>query len=222
MKRFIFLSLLFLLFATFAIAQSEIKLKQYFEGKKVVVKIDMPATKDGVRVYPYKEQPLDYSEYGDRLKRNGISIREGESVMITKVKWSKDHVEFQLGGGGYGTFGDDTSPNVYVPKTEKSYREKRLEDDIKKETDPAKKREMKEELEDLKDDREREDARNQADAAEDRELKQQQIAEKALQGGSRFNIYFEKGTKPEAVTPKNIEDALEKFVDFQEPPSNEK
>jgi hypothetical protein len=67
-------------------AQSDGDLKQYFEGRNVTLKLDMPATKDGVNVYPEREQPLNYSEYADRLKRHGISVRRGAMIMITA--WS--------------------------------------------------------------------------------------------------------------------------------------
>lgn len=220
MTRLLSVFLIFFIGSCFVNAQSEAELKEYFEGKTVILKIDMPATKDGVNLHPYKKQAMDYNEYGNRVKRNGIAIRKRDSVMITKVKVSGNHVEFQLGGGGYGTFGDDTSTSVYVPAKEKSKREKQLEEDIKKETDVDKKKRMKEELEDLKDDRESEDSRNQAEAAAASELKRQHIEEKALQGGSRFNIHFEKGTNPGALTPKAIENALEKYVHFSEEPSS--
>jgi len=211
---------IFLIGSCFVNAQSEAKLKEYFEGKTVILKIDMPATKDGVNLHPDKKLAMDYNEYGNRLKRSGIAIRKRDSVMITKVKVSGNHVEFQLGGGGYGTFGDDTSTDIYVSPTEKSKREKRLEDDFKKETDADKKKRMKEESEDLKVEREWEDSRKRAEAETASELKRQHIEEKALQGGSRFNIHFEKGTKADTHTPEEIEKALEKYVDFSEEPSS--
>ena len=81
-------------------AQTEQELKQYFEGRTVSLKIDMPATKDGVNVYPELAQQLDYSEYANRLKRHGASIQRGDEIMITKVKVNDKHIEVQLGGTG--------------------------------------------------------------------------------------------------------------------------
>jgi len=49
---------------------------------------------------------------------------------VTKVKVKDNLIEFQLGGGGYGTFGDDASSHVSVPVAGKSVREKNLERDI--------------------------------------------------------------------------------------------
>lgn len=83
----------------------EDELKRYFEGKRVTLKIDMPATSQGVDIHPERPQRLNYSEYGDHIKGSGTAIRTGESIMITKVKVKDKRIEFQLGGGGYGTFG---------------------------------------------------------------------------------------------------------------------
>lgn len=88
--------------------KNEVLLKQYFEGKRVTLKIDMPATKNGVNVNPERDRPLDFSDYASRLKRFGTAIRAGESAMVTNVKVKGKHIEFHLDGGGYGTFGDDT------------------------------------------------------------------------------------------------------------------
>src|SRR5258705_13697788 len=108
-------------------AQSEGDLKQYFEGRNVSLKLDMPATKDGVNVYPEREQPLNYSEYANRLKRHGISVRRGDTIMITKVKVKDKHIEFQLGGGGHGTVGRETDSSASVSSVSKSRREKNIE-----------------------------------------------------------------------------------------------
>ncbi len=69
-----------------AFAQSEDALKQYFEGKTVVIKLDMPATQTGVDVYADARRPLNFDEYSARLKSTGVAIHAGESVMITKIK----------------------------------------------------------------------------------------------------------------------------------------
>jgi hypothetical protein len=76
--------------------QAEAQLRRSFEGKRVTLKIDMPATKNGVNVYPERDQPLNFGAYGAQLKRYGTAIRTGESVMVTKVKVTGKHVEFQF------------------------------------------------------------------------------------------------------------------------------
>ena len=55
------LSILLLLGVTsMATAQSEETLRRYFEGKSVVVKLEMPGTEDGVDVYPGTSMPVDF------------------------------------------------------------------------------------------------------------------------------------------------------------------
>src|SRR4051812_30650264 len=93
-------------------AQSEAALREYFEGRTVTLKLAMPGTEKGVDIYPGSPRPLDYPRYADRLKDYGTAIRAGESITITKIKLKSKLIEFQLGGGGYGTFGDETSGNV--------------------------------------------------------------------------------------------------------------
>lgn len=195
-------------------AQSEAALKEYFEGKTVTSKLALPGTEDGVDVYPGTARPLDYPKYADRLKDYGTAIRAGEPVTVTKIKVKAKHIEFQLGGGGYGTFGDETSSNVSTQAAPKTKREKNLEVEIKRETDPAKKRAMKEELDDLKAERERENARNRSIVAEAEEHRKQNVRQRRLEGGSRFNIRYPAGVPAEALAPEAVMTALEQYLDF--------
>jgi hypothetical protein len=202
--------------ATSLPAQSETILKQHFEGRMVTVKVAMPGTEHGVDVYPGSPRPLDYTRYADRLKDYGTALKPGEQVMVTKVKLKSKHIEFQLGGGGYGTAGDETSTNVAVPPAPKTKREKNLEAELRRETDAAKKRVMREELDELKAAREREDARNRSTVAEAEEHKKQNIRQRRLEGGSRFNLRYADRVPPEALTPESVMIALAQYVDFGE------
>ena len=195
-------------------AQSEAALKEHFEGQMVTPRLAMPGTEDGVDVYPGTARPLDYSRYADRIKDYGTAIRAGEPVTVTKIKVKSKHIEFQLGGGGYGTFGDETSTNVNTAEAPKTRREKNLEADLKRETDPAKKRAIKEELDDLKAERERENARNRSNVAEAEESRKQNVRQRRLEGGSRFNIRYPAGVPAEAMTPAAVTKALAQYVDF--------
>lgn len=215
MRRLLSILAAVLLGAATAAAQTEADLKQHFEGRHVTLKIDLPATKDGVNVYPESERPLDYSEYAAKLKRHGASIRRGDAAMITKIKVKGRHVEFQLDGGGYGTFGDETDSHVYVPSAGKSRREKRLEEELKRESEPARRRRLKDEIESLRRDRDREDRLNQAVAEQAEEAKRARIEEKALRGGGRFNVHFT-ALDSGALTPAAIREALRRYVDFSE------
>ncbi len=133
-------------------AQSESVLRDFFEGKSVVVRLDMPATQEGIDVFPDARRAIDFAVYSARVKATGVAIRNGESVMVTKIRVKDKLIEFQLAGGGYGTFGDDTG-SVYTPSVSKSNREKDLERLVKSETDAARRRQLQRELDDLRNER---------------------------------------------------------------------
>lgn len=196
-----------------AFAQSEAELKDFFEGKSVRVKIDMPASQEGVDVWPDARRPMDFAQYSARLKNFGIAVHNGESVMVTRIRVKDKLIEFHLGGGGYGTFGDDTSGTVSTPSAPKTQREKDLEKAIKDERDPERKRRMQRELDDLRAQRAREDARNAANAASASEARKARIAADRLHGGSRFNLRYQNGVPP-GLDPGGIMRALEEYVEF--------
>ena len=195
-------------------AQSEAALREYFEGRTVTLRQPMPGTEEGVDVYPGAARPLDYPRYAKRLKEHGTALRSGETAVVTKIKVKSKHIEFQLDGGGYGTMGDQTSSDVSTASTPPTRREKNLEADLKREIDPARRRAMREELDELKRDREREDARNRAAVAEAEEHRRQNIRQRRLEGGSRFNIRYQEQLPAAALTPASVMAALADYVDF--------
>lgn len=201
-------------FAAGAAAQTETDLRDYFEGRKVEVLIDMPASRGGVNVYPERRQPLDLGHYRGLLRKYGPGVREGERIMITKIRVRRQHIEFQLGGGGYGGWSDETSPDIYVPATAKTEREKNLERDLKRETDERRRREIREELGRLRQRREREDARNRAQAAAAEELARQRIRDQRRQAGSRFNIRFERRLESRDLRPASVLAALAEYIEL--------
>src|SRR5256714_10184940 len=138
-----------------AAAQNEGALKSFFEGKRVTVRIDMPGTSEGVDVQGDAKQAIDYPRYRDSLKRYGTAIHSGDSITVTLVKVKKDLIEFQLGGGGYGTFGDDTSTSVSMHDAEKTEREKVLERLVKDEDDQDRRPRLQRQLDDPRERRER-------------------------------------------------------------------
>jgi len=196
-----------------ATAQDEATLRSFFEGRRVGVKIDMPGTSDGVDVQADSNRPIDYQRYGDRLKTYGASIKAGESSIVTLVKVKRDLIEFQLRGGGFGTFGDDSSSYVHLPLVEMSSREKELGKRISEETDSRRRRELRRELDRLRDARERENRRIEAQSRELEELKKERIARERLRGGSRFNLRYA-GAVPPGIRPEEVMAALAEYVDF--------
>jgi hypothetical protein len=195
-------------------AQDEAALKAGFEGRTVAVLMDLPATEEGVDVYPAATPPMDFSRYQSRVKRFGVAIRQGETAMVTRVKVKGKLIEFQLGGGGYGTSGDQTNPSVGFTAAPKTERERNLERDVKDVRDPVVKRRMQDELDHLRSQREREDRRNRALVAEATERRRESIQERRLAGGSRFNLRWRDAVPASALTPAAVEAALAKYVDF--------
>jgi len=93
-------------------------------------------------------------------------------------------------------------------------REKNLEAEVNRETDPVKKRAMREELDDLKREREREDARNRSAVAEAEEHRKENVRQRRVEGGSRFNILYQDQLRSSALTPDAVMSALAQYVDF--------
>jgi hypothetical protein len=196
--------------------QTEEALRRAFEGKSVVVRIDMPGTSDGVDVRPGRDMAVDFRRVANRLKEYGTAVHAGQSQMVTKVRVKKDLIEFHLGGGGYGTFGDVmSSPDkVYATSQGKSARERELEGMIKSEADPAKKKAMQRELDSLRRQRAQDDARARAEAAQANHMADQQIRDKRESAGSRFNVRFEGVVPPEYLKPEGLQRALAQYVTF--------
>ena len=214
LPSFLLLSWAVFAWALSARAQNPDALAPYFEGKQVTVKIDMPATQKGVDIYPNRPQPLDAKSYGDRLKQFGVSLQKGDTTMVTKVKVNKDNVEFQLGGGGYGTAGDNTDTAVHFTPADKSDREKELENQLNNETDPDRRRSLQRELDSVRRERERRDAYNHARAEDDAARRTDQIGMKRQQGGSRFNVRMDTRKMGDSLTPQMIQNALAQYVSF--------
>jgi len=196
------------------VAQTPDVLSQFFEGKQVSVKMDMPATQQGADIYPQRTQALDLNSYSRRIKQFGAALRTGDSVMITKVRVKEKVIEFQLGGGGYGTLGDDTDESVSARQRDKSRREKDLENQIRTETDPEAKKRLRRQLDDARNQRERQNERDRVVAAEASEAKKQRIGMKRLQGGSRFNIRYDPRIPAEVLTPEAVVAALSPYLAF--------
>ena len=201
-------------------AQDESALRAFFEGKRVTVTVDMPGTSDGIDLGVSGDRLLDSQRYVQRLKTYGTSIRAGESATVTLVKVKKDLIEFQLAGGGFGTFGDDTSTSVYIAPVPKSGREKDLENALRDETNPRRRRELQRQLDGLAEPRERENRRIEIARLEAEDRKRQRVADERLHGGSRFNLRYD-DTVPQGLTPRDVMLALGPYVVFSGLPGAE-
>jgi hypothetical protein len=194
-------------------AQTTSNLSQFFEGKQVTVKIDMPGSQQGIDIYPQKGNSLDAKAYGKRMKQFPVAIRSGDTVMVTAVKVKGKSIEFQLAGGGFGTFGDDTNTAVNFKPEEKSDREKSLETQISHTDDPDQKQRLQRELDYVRRQRERDDARNKAIAEHAATIKRDQVNDDRARGGSRFNLKYDAAV-PANVSPQEIMAVLAPYVSF--------
>ena len=202
-----------ILVSTPLVAQDAQSLSQFFEGKQVVVKIDMPGSQQGIDIYPQKDGMLDAKVYGKRMKSFPIALHNGDAVMVTTVKVKDKLIEFQLGGGGFGTFGDDTDTSVKFTPAPKSDREKELEDQLSNTDDPDQRANIQRELDYLRRRRERDDQRNKAMAEDAAREKKDQVDQDRMKGGSRFNLKYD-GKLPANITPQDVMAALSQYVSF--------
>jgi hypothetical protein len=193
-------------------------LTSYFVGKEVVVKLDMPGTQQGVDLRYNKDAPMNWKEYSSRLKSYGVAIHKGDTARVTALVVKNDRIEFQLNGGGFGTFGDDTNSTV-TPKTiDKSDYEKQLERDIANTTDDDRRRQLQRDLDRERARRERQEADNRNAAQVASQIKAQKIADQRLQGGSRFNLRWSGSIPPDQKTPDAVMKLLADYVSFSGAP----
>ena len=189
-------------------------LQNYFVGKQVTLQIDMPGTQQGVDLRVERDDPMDWKQYSGRLKQFGPAIRSGDRSTITTVVVKKNLIEFQFDGGGFGTFWDDSSTTVTPYHVDKSSYEKQLERDINNTTDPQKRRDLQRELDYVRSRREREQRADDRAAAIASQLKTQQVADKRLRGGSRFNLRWNGSIPQDQLTPQAVMKLLDDYIDF--------
>jgi hypothetical protein len=135
--------------------------------------------------------------------------------MVTKVVVKKNsHVEFQLGGGGYGTLGDWAGSDVNVVAVGESRAEKALRDSIRATPDRGLRGRLQRDLDALRTARERENARAAAEAQQANVARETLLRSKRVEAGSRFNVRYRGGLPAEALTPEGVTRALAAYVDF--------
>jgi hypothetical protein len=193
-------------------AQSEEALREYFEGRTVVVKQDLPASKTGIDVYPDSASTTT-ADYNRRIKQFGVAIPRNQSVPLTSVRVRDKSIELQLGGSVAGET-NDVSPAASVA-VEKTPRERSLERDIERETDPERQTRMQQELDTLRKQRQKEDARLKAALAQ---LSTGSEDRSRITGsGSRINLVFPSGVPSRALNPDYVRAALRSWIDFTTP-----
>jgi hypothetical protein len=213
-------SAIFLVFFAVAVcvsalpSQTDSALESYFTGKQVLIKIDMPGSQKGIDLRYNKPTPMDWKEYGSRLKQFGASIRKGDTARITAFNVKKDMIEFQLDGGGFGTARDDANATVAPTVVDKSDYEKDLERQIANTDDEDRKRSLQKDLDRERSRREHTNADNQRAAQVASQIKAQAIQANRNTGGSRFNLRWSGSIPPDQLTPEAIVKLLADYVDF--------
>jgi hypothetical protein len=189
-------------------------LSNYFTGKEVVLKIDMPGSQQGVDLRFNNDNPMNWKEYSNRLKSNGVAIHKGDTARITGFVVKNDRIEFQLDGGGFGTFFDDSSTTVNSRSVDKSDYERQLERDIANTTDEDKRRRLQRDLDRERSRRHRKEADNQDAAMVASQIKSQKVADDRLRGGSRFNLRWSGSIPPDQKNPDAVMKLMAEYVTF--------
>jgi len=197
-------------------AQDEGALRAAFEGKLVSVRVGMPATARGVDVFPLQQPSVDWREVANRTKEFGTALKIGDQVMVTKIVVKKNsHIEFQLGGGGWGTLFDSPGTSNVSPTIQsESKLERALRDSIKVAPGGPTKRRLEKDLSDARSQRERANDVARAEAEQANAAREANLRAKRVESGSRFNVRFKNGIPPEQLTPDGLRTALAEYVDF--------
>jgi len=206
--------LLTLFLAAAGLAQDEMTLRKFFEGKNVAVKLDMPGDNSGVDVYPGAEMPVEFPVVAKRIRKYGVALREGDSVKVTEVKVKDKLIEFQLGGGGFGSWGDRWGLPSVPSNSGESSEERAIKREISRTKDPDRKRSLQRQLDSARRRRYREQDRDR-DRVELAKMERARVEQdRRERSGSRFNLRFERGVPARALTPNGLMEILAEYVDF--------
>ncbi len=188
----------------------EAELRNALVGHQVMVKMDLPATRKGLDYYPERSTTFDNAEHQKRLRQNGIGIREGDVVTVSKINVKGKYVEFHLGEGGSSQL--PSHPSTYVPKSDY---QKQLEKQLKGATKEQKKT-IERALARERDRRRREERLLKAVAEQEYQmaLSQRTPEQWALLAGSRVNVRFDRSVPAEALTPAGLRSLLKTVFDF--------
>lgn len=210
MRQSLFVFTLIFCASMYVGAQSEADLREYFEGRTVVVKQDLPASKNAIEISPDSASPLNYADYNRRIKQSGVAFRRNQSVPLTSVRVNDRSIELQLGGMS-SSGAEELSPAASVA-VEKSARERSLERDVERETDPDRLTKMQQELDGLRKQRQREDARLKAALAQLSNGSDNR--QPTVNAAARIDLVFNAGVPARALNPDYVKSALKNWLDF--------
>ena len=168
------------------------------EGRKVRLKMDMPATSSGVDVRARRKPGVNLSELNNRLAVFGTAIRNGQLSTITSIKDTGRTIEVELDGGGAPAV---STENVCVAEDLR-----RRERDLEEQRSAAK--------------------NNQQLTSVELELRSVRSEMNAIQAdcttrrfalssgaGSRFRIHYGPKLKAQGITEQLVESILADYVE---------
>jgi len=195
--------------------QSEAALRDYFQGMNVTAKADLPAGTTGVDIYPDAASTINDAQVGKQVRKFGVAIRRDDPITIKDVRVTAKGIQVELGPSESRTADSETPPTLFVA-TAASQSEKKLEQDIDRETDPARREKMQEELNELILRRAREEARLKDAMAKlaAARAKEDSDRQRAVSTVTRLNLLFPAGIPARALSPEYLIAALTPWIDF--------
>ena len=219
-ENLIFGVVVLFLFICPAIAQSGNKdvtasLKKAFEKKWVIVKVPMPATKDGVDLVVDNNNNVVISQesYERRLRKNGTAIVSNATSFITKIEVKNRMIVIQLNGGGFdGSKFPYSSSNAAIPSSIKVKSESEVRTESMINRDPSNEQ-LRRDLE-YERYKTKKNEMNKKTGSQDRKVTEDEIRNQfRLRFGSRFNIKFaDSAIFP--TSPDSLKQLLRDYIDF--------
>jgi hypothetical protein len=169
------------------------------EGRKVRLKIDMPATISGVDVSARRKPGVNLSELNNRLTVFGTAIRNGQASTITSIKDTGRTIEVELDGGGAPPAG---SEHVCVAEDLR-----RRERDLEEQRSITRNNQQVANL-----DLELRNVRSEMNAVQsDCTSRKLAVSSRA---GSRFRIHYGPKFKAQGITAELLESILADYMDI--------
>src|SRR5687767_3851568 len=182
--------------------QAPTALGQHFQGREVMVLLDMPGDESGVDVYAREAAAVPADLIRTRLAKYGTGLRRGQIASVTLVKLKGDYIEFHLDGGGFTDRQFLGLPGYDSAHWGTSEEERKLRNRITGTRDKEHRR------------------RYQSDYDRARRRRVQPLREKLErerreQHGSRFNIRFASDREAMRVTAEELTAILRPYIELR-------